>query len=118
VLKNAPRPFLPGKAALDAELKKCNKHLSACELSGYGFKAFATDICGIISPSSNLLLCRIASAYAILSNRPYSYALNICKRCISFAIQKDLARQLITSPSFSSSIIEDPLLSGFYAFLV
>jgi hypothetical protein len=48
-------PFIPGKAALDADVKKCNKHLSACELSGYGLKAFATDIFGIISPSSNLL---------------------------------------------------------------
>jgi hypothetical protein len=30
--KNALRPFLPGKAALDTELKKCNEHLSTCEL--------------------------------------------------------------------------------------
>jgi hypothetical protein len=67
-----------------------------------------TDICGIFSPSSSLLSCRIASVYAVLSNRPYSYALNICKRRTSFAIQKGLARQLITSPSFSSSFIEDP----------
>jgi hypothetical protein len=86
--KNTPRPFLPGKAALDAESKKCNKHFSASKLSGYGFKAFATDICDIITPSSNLLLCRIASAYAVLNNRPYSYALNICKQRISFAIRK------------------------------
>jgi hypothetical protein len=78
-------------------VKKCNKHLSVCELSGYGFKAFATDICGIISLSSNISLKRIASAYAVLSNRPYSYVLNICKRCVSFATQKGLARQLITS---------------------
>jgi hypothetical protein len=82
--------------------------LSACELSGYGFRAFATNICGIISPSSNVLLKHIASAYAVLSNRPYSYALNICKRRVNFAIQKGLARQLITSHFFSSSIIEDP----------
>jgi hypothetical protein len=67
---------------------------------------FATDICGF-SSSSNLLLYRIASAYASLSNRTYSYALNICKLLMSFAIQKGLARQLTTSPSFNSSIIED-----------
>jgi hypothetical protein len=72
--KNTPRPFLPGKAALDDKLKTCNKHLSAFELSGYDFKAFATDICGILSPSSNILLKRIASAYAVISNRPYSYS--------------------------------------------
>jgi hypothetical protein len=69
---------------------------------------FATDICGIMSPSSHLLLCRIASSYASISNRTYPYALNICKRRISFAIQKGLARQLTTSPNFSSSLIEDP----------
>jgi hypothetical protein len=51
--QGAHRPFLPGKAALDADLKKCDKHSVACELSGYGFKAFATDICGVISPSSH-----------------------------------------------------------------
>jgi len=83
----------------NAELKKCNKHLCACKLMGYGFKAFATDTCGIISPSSNLLLCRIASAYALLSNPPYSYALNICKRRIIFAIQKGLVIRLIYFPS-------------------
>jgi hypothetical protein len=106
--KNAPRPFIPGKAALDADKKKCIKHSSACELAGYGFKPFATDICGILSPSSHLFLNRIASSYACISNRMYSYALNICKRRISFAIQKGLARQLITSPNFSPSLMEDP----------
>jgi hypothetical protein len=56
-------------------------------------KSFAIDIYGIISPSSNLLSKRIASAYAILSNRPqYNYALNICKRRVSFAIKEGLAR--------------------------
>jgi hypothetical protein len=36
-----------------------------------------------------------------------SYILNICNRRISFAMQKCLARQSTTSPSFSISIIED-----------
>jgi hypothetical protein len=40
--------------------------------------------------------------------------INVCKRRTNFVIQKGLFRQLITSSSFSSSIIEDV----FYAFLV
>jgi hypothetical protein len=97
------------KAALDADTKKCSKHSDACTLSGYGFKAFATDICGVISSSSHRLLGHIASSYAPTSNRTYSYALNIWKRHISFAIQEGLARQLTTSPAFSSSLMEDLL---------
>jgi hypothetical protein len=57
--KNVPRPFEPRKAALEADVKKCSKHLCACESSGYGFQTFVTDICGIISPYSNLLLKRV-----------------------------------------------------------
>jgi hypothetical protein len=55
---------------------------------------------------SNLLLKCKASACAVLSNRPYSYALNICKRRVSFAIKEGLARQLITFSSFKSSVVE------------
>jgi hypothetical protein len=104
--KAAPRPFQPGNAALDADTKKCSKHSDACTLSGNCFKAFATDTYGVIPPLSYLLLRRIASSYASISNRTYSYALHICKRRISFVIQKGLARQLTTSPAFSSSLME------------
>jgi hypothetical protein len=55
-----------------------------------------------------MLLKRIASSYASINNRTYNYALNIVKRRINFAIQKDLARQLTVSPNFSRSPLEDP----------
>jgi hypothetical protein len=55
-----------------------------------------------------MLLKRIASSYASISNHTYNYALNICKRRISFAIQKGLGRQLTVSPNFSPSLMEDP----------
>jgi hypothetical protein len=55
-----------------------------------------------------MLLKRIASSYAFINNRTYNNALNICKRRISFAIQKGLARQLTVSPNFSPSLMEDP----------
>jgi hypothetical protein len=55
-----------------------------------------------------MLLKRIATFYASISNRTYNYALNIVKRRISFAIQKGLARQLTVSPNFSPSLMEDP----------
>jgi hypothetical protein len=55
-----------------------------------------------------MLVKRIASSYASINNRTYNYALKIVKRRISFAIQKGLARQLIVSPNFSRSHMEDP----------
>ena len=92
------KPYIVGKAALEADKKKYIKHGEACEKAGYGFQAFATDTSGVLSPSSYLYLCRIATSYAAIANRPYAYALSLCLRRVSFAIQKGLAFQLISSP--------------------
>jgi hypothetical protein len=52
-------------------------------------------------------LCRIATSYAAIANRPYAYALALCLRRVSFAIQKGLAYQLTSSPSFIPTITKD-----------
>ena len=104
---NYSKPYTVGKAALDAEKKKNIKHKEACEQAGYGFQPFATDTSGVLSPSSYLYLCRIATSYAALANRPYAYALSLCLRRVSFAIQKGLAYQITSSPSFIPTINDD-----------
>jgi hypothetical protein len=101
------KPYTVGKAALEADNKKNIKHKEACENAGFGFQAFATDTSGVLSPSSYLYLCRIATSYAAIANRPYPYALSLCLRRVSFAIQKGLAYQLTSSPSFIPTITED-----------
>jgi hypothetical protein len=35
-----------------------------------------------------IYLCRLATSYAAVINRPYAYALSLCLRPVSFAIQK------------------------------
>ena len=104
---NVPKPYTVGKAALEADNKKYIKHKVACENAGFEFQAFATDTSGVLSPSSYLYLCRIATSYAAIANRPYPYALSLCLRRVSFAIQKGLAYQLTSSPSFMPTITED-----------
>jgi hypothetical protein len=101
------KPYIVGKAALEADKKKYIKHGEACEKAGYGFQAFATDTSGVLSPSSYLYLCRIATSYAAIANRPYAYALSLCLRRVSFAIQKGLAFQLTSSPAFIPTVTED-----------
>jgi hypothetical protein len=102
-----PKPYTVGKAALEADKKKYIKHKEACEKAGFEFQAFASDTSGVLSPSSYSYLCRIATSYAAIANRPYAYALAICLRRVSFAIQKGLAYQLTSSPSFIPTITED-----------
>jgi hypothetical protein len=101
------KPYTFGKAAFEADKKKNIKHKEACENAGFGFQAFASDTSGVPSPSSYLYLCRIATPYAATANRPYAYALSLCLRRVSFAIQKGLAYQLTSSPSFIPTINED-----------
>jgi hypothetical protein len=62
---------------------------------------------GVLSPDSYSFLCRLATSYAAIINRPYAYALSLCLRRVSFAIQKELALQLTSSPAFIPSTIED-----------
>jgi hypothetical protein len=92
--KSLPATLVIGKAASDAELGKDNKYLVECERAGYGFQPFAVDVFGSIGPSSLKFLCRLASAFSRFTNKPYSYALSLCYRRISFSIHLGVARQL------------------------
>jgi hypothetical protein len=105
--ENYPKPYVVGKAVLDADIRKNKKHSEACEKAGYGFQAFASDTSGVLSPDSYTFLCRLATSYAAITNRPYAYALSLCLRRVSFAIQKGLALQLTSSPAFIPTTIED-----------
>jgi hypothetical protein len=104
---NFSTPYIVGKAALEADTLKNVKHKESCEKAGYEFQAFASDTSGVLSPASYLYLCRIATSYAVIANRPYAYALSLCLRRVSFAIQKGLAYQLTSSPSFIPTNTED-----------
>ena len=66
------KPYTVGRAALEADTKKNIKHFEACEKAGYGFQAVAMDTSGVLSPSSYLYLCRIATSYAAIAYRPYN----------------------------------------------
>jgi hypothetical protein len=69
---------------------KCLTH-NVCDLLVRALGRFSQDEC--VSAASYMAL---------------SVLLSIGKRHISFVIQKVLARQLSTSPSFNTSIMEDP----------
>jgi hypothetical protein len=65
------------------------------------------DTSGVLSPDSYSFLCRLATSYAAIINRPYASALSLCLRRVSFAKQKGLAFQFSSSPAFIPTIIED-----------
>ncbi len=82
--------YLVKKAARD----KREKHEGPCNLAAYDFLPFAVDVCGIVESSGSLLLRRFATRYSTRLSLPYSYALSLCRRRISLAIQLGVARQL------------------------
>ena len=67
------------------------------------FTPFAADVCGIITAEASSLLKRFASNLAERMCRPYSYAMSLCRRCIRFAIQHGVARQLLNALEFEAS---------------
>jgi hypothetical protein len=75
-----------GKATLEADIKKNNKYREACAKAGHGFQAVALDTSGVLSPDSYSFLCRLATSYAAIINRPYAYAFSLRLRRVSFAI--------------------------------
>jgi hypothetical protein len=84
-----------GKAAEDAEVRKYAKHSEACEQAGFGFKAFAIDVFGVMSKNSYKLLQRVCSRLIREVGYPKYKAVATCLRRISFAVQLGVARQLI-----------------------
>jgi len=73
---------------------KRSKHQGPCNLAGKEFIAFAVDVCGMVEASATLLLQNLATFYSKRTLRPFSYALSLCRRRVSLAIQLGVARQL------------------------
>ena len=96
-----------GDAAQKAEDRKIEKHAVACEDAGYGFRAFAVDIFGVIAKESTLLLKRVCEKMIRETCcAPYK-AMSICQRRISMAVQIGVARQLLAS----REVIDSPAVS-------
>jgi hypothetical protein len=86
-----------GKAAADAEVRKYDKHMVPCEQAGFGFKAFAADVFGVLTPKSYSLLRRIWTRLIREAGYPKYRAVAMCLRRVSFAIQLGVARQFVAS---------------------
>ena len=87
----------PGKTAAIAANVKHEKYDDSCKDAGKQFIAFACDVTGMLDPEAFILLKRIAIKYADANRQTLAWALSICKRRISFAIQHAISRQLISA---------------------
>ena len=86
-----------GKKAQEAEDRKVRKHGAACEAAGYGFKAFALDVFGVLGRGSKRLLDRVCKRIVRETGYEEYKATAICYRRISMAVQQGIAEQLLTS---------------------
>lgn len=86
-----------GKKAQEAEDRKVRKHGEACEAAGYGFKAFALDVFGVLGRDSKRLLDRVCKRIVRESGYEEYKATAICYRRISMAVQQGIAEQLLAS---------------------
>ena len=75
--------------------KKYTKHLAARESAGYGFKAFAIDVFGVMAKESSKLLQRIISKLVREMSYPVYRATALVLRRVSFAVQLGVARNVI-----------------------
>ena len=96
-----------GDAAQRAELGKIEKHGLACEAAGYGFRAFAMDVFGVLGKESKLLLNRVIEKMSRETCCARYKAQAICQRRISLALQLGVSRQLLASRE-----VADPPESG------
>jgi hypothetical protein len=94
VTNNQPEVVV-GKKAEEAEKKKYQKHQEACENAGFGFKAFAMDVFGVLAEQSLKFLKRVCSKLMREADYPKYMASAICYRRISFSVQLGVARQFL-----------------------
>jgi hypothetical protein len=95
LVTNRQPQVVVGKMAEEAHRGKVNKHLRACEDAGYGFRAFAVDVFGVLSKDSYNLLRRIWTRMIRETGYPKYKAVAVCLRRVSFAIQLGVARQCL-----------------------
>jgi hypothetical protein len=100
VTNNQPEVAV-GKSAEQAETRKYNKHQAACEQAGFGFKAFAADVFGVLTGRSHGLLRRIIKRLVREVGYPKYKATAMCLRRVSFAIQLGVARQFVCCRALS-----------------
>lgn len=94
VTNNQPEVVV-GKKAGEAEKRKYQKHREACENAGFGFKAFAMDVFGVLADDAFKLLQRVCSRLIREADYPKYMASSICYRRISFSVQLGVARQFV-----------------------
>jgi hypothetical protein len=97
LVTNNQRAVEVGKAAQSAEDRKIAKHMAACEAAGYGFKAFALDVFGVMGKESGRLLRRVCNKMVRETCCAEYKATAICLRRISMAVQLGVARQMVAS---------------------
>ena len=97
LVSNNQREVEVGKAAQSAEDRKIAKHQAACEAAGYGFKAFAVDVFGVMGKESSRLLWRIRNRMVRETCCAEYKATAICVRRMSMSVQLGVARQVIAS---------------------
>jgi hypothetical protein len=92
---------VPGHLAASAAAAKEVKHREACTRSGLGFLPFSVDVCGVADGDAVTLLRRLAARHSASSGRPYSSAVTLCRRRISFAVRVGVASQLLRVQSLA-----------------
>ena len=89
-----------GQLAKTKATLKIAKHAAACDNAGFIFQPFSMDTCGILDARASSLLSRFADSYAAISGLAASHSKAICRRRISFSLQRGIAAQL-TALAFS-----------------
>ena len=89
-----------GQLAKTKAASKISKHAAACDNAGFNFQPFSMDTCGILDARASSLLSRFADSYAAISGLATSHSKAICRRRISFSLQRGIAAQL-TALAFS-----------------
>ena len=84
------------RPAMNAQVQCLGESTTGCHCTSadLGFILFALDVCGVIDLTAVYLLSSFASAYSKNLSKSYVYALHICRRRISFALQTGISRQL------------------------
>jgi hypothetical protein len=91
--------FIAGQAALKAASNKVVKHEKACSDNQHAFIPFAFDTFGFLAPDAVDLLQRVQK---IMHNNVVSpRSMDVVFKRIGFAIQKELAAQLVARLPFT-----------------
>ena len=105
IITNNQPEIVVGKKAGEAQKKKYQKHLIACESAGFGFKAFALDVFGIMAGEAKRFTHRLCSTMMRVADFPEYMAHAIVYRRISFSVQLGVARQFVACRALEESTV-------------